>query len=159
MPEIKQLEVLTNHLLPDELTTTPSQIDKQYFKPDLSHNISMVSGYDGEREHLAQVDSSGALKVNAAVGGYLHYSVVSGSYDDTQPTSANVTFSHYVDELDLQVSGNAVNIQLINSTTNTLGDVINLPVGFTQIKYVTNGLTIWCNVSGSSSTVQVVGWW
>ena len=159
MPENKQLEVLTNHLLPSEIITTPSQIEKQYLKPDFTHTIAMISGYDGEREHVAQVDGSGALKVNTAASGYLHYVVVSNTYSSTTPSAANIVFDDYIDELDLTVKDNPVNIRLTDSTTGQFGDTFELPTGFTQINYVTKAIMIWCNVSGSTSTVQVVGWW
>lgn len=153
------IEITTNGLLPYEFTFIPQQFMRQWFNPDLQHTISLISGYDGEHEHIAVVDSTGALKINSAASGYLHYNVVSGTYDSTTPSAANVIFDDYVDELDLTVKDNPVNIRLTDSTTGQVGGIFELPVGYTQIKYLTNAVMIWCNVSGSSSTVQIAGWW
>jgi len=153
------LDVKTHGLLPVELALSPSTIVHQSFNPDLSHTVAIVSGYDGYHEHIAQVDATGALKVNSSATGYLYYKTYNVTVDSTVPTAATVTFPNYVNEIDLLINDNSVNLSMLSSTTGQWQDTIELPVSNVNLKYVTNAIQLWCAVSGQTSSVQVVVWW
>ena len=153
------LNVKTHGLLPFELALSPSTIVHQSFNPDLTHTVAIVSGYDGYHEHIAQVDATGALKVNSGATSYLNYKVYNVTVDSTTPSSATISFPDYVNEIDLMISDNSVNLSMMSSTTNQWQDPIELPVSNVELKYVTKAIQLWCAVSGSTSTVQVVVWW
>lgn len=154
-----RLEVKSNGLLPTEIKTSPSGIQKQYFNTDLNHTISLVAGYDGQNEHIAKVDATGKLMVNAGTTSLTEYEVHNVTVDSTTPSGTNVNFSQAVSSVDLHIEGNDVNVKLNITKTSTLGDTIKLPVGDVNIPFTTDGLALWCAVSGGTSTVQIVGWW
>lgn len=152
------VRVKTNGLLPSEIELEPDHIREQGFDPDLIHALALVAGYDGSHEHVAKVDASGKLMVNAGTTSMTDYESSKAVYDSTTPSAANVVFSSVVSSLDLHIEDNDIKIQLVSSLNGSLGNIIELPVGDANIPYTTPGLAVWCAVSGSSSTVQVVGW-
>jgi hypothetical protein len=153
------VRVKSNGLLPSEIEFEPDRIREQNFRPDLGHQIALVAGYDGQHEHIAQVDASGKLMVNAGSSSYTQYEVHNITVDSVTPSAANVIFSEGVSSIDLHVEDNDVYVKLNITKTDTLGDTIMLPAGDISIPYTTDKLAVWCSVSGSTSTVQIVGWW
>jgi len=158
MADVNELEVKTNGLLPAEIKLSPSGIRKQHLKTDLQHTLSLIAGYDGHNEHVAKVDETGKLMVNAGTSSMTDYEAYNITVDSTTPSAANVNFINPVSEVDLKIDDNDVNVALVKQSTNTLGDVFTLPQGNASIPFTTSGLTVWCNVSGGTSTVQVIGW-
>ena len=152
------VRIKSNGLLPSEIELEPDHIREQSFDPDLIHALALLAGYDGSHEHVAQVDATGKLMVNAGTTSLTEYEASKATYNSTTPSAANVSFSDVVSSLDLHIEDNNVKIQLVSSKNGSLGDVIELPVGDVNIPYTTPGLAVWCAVSGSSSAVQVVGW-
>lgn len=153
------LKVKTHGLLPYGIEFAPEQIATQSFNPDLSHTISLLAGYDGSNENIALVDKNGAVHVNMAASGFLHYKVFNIVVDSNTPASANVVFPSYVQELDFSINDNPINLSIMLSEDNAWGDTIQLPVALVNFKFITNALRIWCATSGLTSNVQVVGWW
>ncbi len=158
-PETNDVEIKTNGLLPAELKLSPSGIQKQHLKTDLIHALALMSGFDGAREHIVRVDATGAIKTNSSGTGFLHYDAISGTYDSSEPSAANVQFPNYMNLLDIIVNTNSINVQLMDSTSGAFGDTITLPVGHIELSFVTDSLKIWCSVSGSTSDVDMIGWY
>ena len=156
--ENEPLRVKTNGLIPAEIELEPSQIREQTLSPDLIHALAIIAGYDGSHEHIAKVDATGKLMVNVGTSSVTEYEASKATYDSTTPSAPNLTFSAPVSNVDLHIEDNDINLELESSLTGTLGDIITLPVGDVSIPYTTSALALWCNVSGSTSTVQVVGW-
>ena len=152
------VRIKTNGLLPSEIELEPPHIREQTLTPDLIHTLSILAGYDGSHEHVAHVDATGKLWVSSGVTAITEYESSKASYDSTTPSAANLTFTKVVSSLDLHIEDYNIKIQLVSSLNDSLGDVIELPVGDVSLPYTTPGMSIWCAVSGSSSTVQVVGW-
>ena len=152
------VRIKSNGLLPSEIELEPDHIREQSFDPDLIHTLSLLAGYDGQHEHVVQVNADGKIAISTAPPSVLHYEVVRGTYSSTTPSGANVILSDVGSEIDLSISDNPIRIRLKDSVTGAFGDYIDLPVSDVEIPMVTNQLMIWCSVSGSSSSVQLVSW-
>jgi len=153
------LKVILNKFFPTQLKTQGSNITEQSFDPDLTHSVSLLSGWDGNNENIAVVDAAGNLHVNLAGSSFLNYQVISITAPTAQPASANVIFNNNVSEIDLIISNNAINVQLVNSINGAVGGTIPLPTGSTNIKYVTNSMLVWSQSTASAASVTVIGWW
>lgn len=157
-PESGSVRIKTNGLLPQEIELEPDHIREQTLTPDLLHAIAIIAGFDGHHERIAQVDDTGKLMVNAGTTSLTNYDPHKNTYNSTTPSAANLTFGNSVSSIDLHIEDNPINIQLNITSSDTLGGVINLPVGDVNVPFTTDKMAIWCSVSGSTSTVQVIGW-
>ncbi|MEM3860756.1 MAG: hypothetical protein QW478_15410 [Candidatus Micrarchaeaceae archaeon] len=153
------IKVIINRFFPRELQTENNNIETQSFDPDLTHTVALVSGWDGQHEHLVNVDAAGNMYVNTAASSYLHYQVINITAPTSQPASPNVSFGQYVSEMDILISGNGIYLAMVDSTNGALGGTIPLSVGSVNLKYVTNSLSVWSQSSTAGATVTVIGWW
>jgi hypothetical protein len=143
------LKVILNKFFPSGIQTQNNNIDSQTFDPNLTHNVSMVSGFDGTHENLAIVDALGNLHVNSASG------TVSVGYTPT----VNITFPTPVSLVFLQFITNPAKLSFIDTTTNNLGAAFTLSAGNYTIPIVTNGIAFYCMTAGNTVSYMIMGYY
>jgi len=148
------LKILYNKFFPSGIQTQNNNIDSQTFDPNLTHSVSMISGFDGTHENLVTVDASGNLHVNSAASSYLHYYVTSISPTATYTPIVNVTFPAAVSYIQVTVTTAYTTMSFIDTTTGQLGPVFGLQEGTYIYKLVTTGAAVYANSAGNTPTVS-----
>jgi len=143
-----------NKFFPSGIQTQNNNIDSQTFDPNLTHNVSMVSGFDGVHENLAIVDTSGNLHVNSAASSYLHYYVTSITPTATYTPVVNVTFPQAVSYIQVIVLNNYTEMAFVDTTTGQLGPSFTLVEGTYTYKLVTTGAAVYAYTTGNAPTVS-----
>jgi hypothetical protein len=153
------LKIILNKFFPSEIQTQNNNIDTQTFDPNLTHNVSMVSGFDGTHENLAIVDSAGNLHVNSAASSYLHYYGIGFNVSTTYTNTPNIVFPAAVSFIILQLELNAAAISFIDTTTGKMGPVFALNPGVYTFPIVTTAMAIYEWSSGNGVGVNVVAFY
>ena len=148
-----------NKFFPSGIQTQNNNIETQTFDPNLTHNVSMVSGFDGVHENLAIVDASGNLHVNSAASSYLHYYSNYLSISTPYVNTVNVVLPAVASLIFIQIGTNPANVAFVDTTTGQLGIKISLSPGTYMFPIVTSGLAVYAFTSGSGTFVTVMSFY
>jgi len=148
-----------NKFFPSGIQTQNNNIDSQTFDPNLTHNVSMVSGFDGVHENLAIVDASGNLHVNSAASSFLHVWGTSFTTGASYTPTVNVSFPYTVSLVIVYVGAAGGTIAFVDTTTGVLGSSFGLTNGFFTFPVVTTGIALYSAVSGTNCGFNVIGFY
>jgi hypothetical protein len=148
------LKILYNKFFPAGIQTQNNNIDSQTFDPNLTHSVSMISGFDGTHENLVTVDASGNLHVNSAASSYLHYYLTSISPTETYTPIVNVTFPAAVSYIQISITNHYVTMAFVDTTTGQLGPIFSLQTGNFTFQLLTTGAAVYANSAGNTPTVS-----
>jgi len=148
-----------NKFFPSGIQTQNNNIDSQTFDPNLTHNVSMVSGFDGTHENLAIVDQSGNLHVNSAASSYLHYESHMINVTAAYTPVVNVSFSHPVSLVFIYCWTGGPVLAFVDTTTGQLGNPFGLTTGIFNFPITTTGIALYSNTSGTDVGCWIVGYY
>jgi len=153
------LKVILNKFFPSGIQTQNNNIDTQTFDPNLTHNVSMISGFDGIHENLAVVDKNGNLHVNNIVGGYYHYYTMRMSTVQTYVNTVNLTFPATVSLINIIVETANGEIAFVDTTTGQLGMMFIIEPGTYSFNLITTGMALYAQSSTSSPTFVITAFY
>ena len=153
------LKILYNKFFPSVIQTQNNNIDSQTFDPNLTHNVSMISGFDGTHENLAIVDTSGNLHVNSAASSYLHSYVFYGNITTGYQSVVNIAFPTPVSLVFLSNGTNNAQMAFVDTTTGQLGNFCVLGPGLYTLPLVTSGIAFYANTSGNIVYYSIIGYY
>jgi hypothetical protein len=151
------LKILYNKFFPSGIQTQNNNIDSQTFDPNLTHNVSMISGFDGVNEHLAVVDTAGNLHVNTAATAYYHCYVQSVSTTSTGFTTITFPNGVVVSEVIVTVGESEAAIMFLDTITGEWSNILYLAPGSYIFNLLTTSVKVQAVIPGNQTYIGVIG--
>jgi hypothetical protein len=148
-----------NKFFPSGIQTQNNNIETQTFDPNLTHNVSMVSGFDGVHENLVVVDAAGNLHVNSASSSYLNYYSTYFVTTTVYTPTVNVTFPKVVSYVMVSITNSAGQFSFVDTITGQLGTMLWLDPGTYVFPITTTGMAYYSGASGTSTGVCIIGYY
>jgi len=148
-----------NKFFPSGIQTQNNNIDSQTFDPNLTHNVSMVAGFDGVHENLAIVDSAGNLHVNSAASSYLHTFATGVITSNGSSSPILITFPVNVSLIYMYSVNGYADIMIYDTVKNSWGT--NFPLGSSLVAFpvVTNQIQVYSDNPSVTVTIHIIAFY
>jgi len=148
-----------NKFFPSGIQTQNNNIDSQTFDPNLTHNVSMVSGFDGVHENLAVVDQAGNLHVNSAASSYLHTYTAYESTANGSSSPILITFPATVSLIYMYSINGYADIMLYDTVNNSWSSIFAVGSGIVVFPVVTNQIKVCSDTPGTTVSIHIIAFY